>query len=105
MAYITRVLKEVDQETGLQKAVESYRAVIDAEKQQITVHYREVLISPNSVVVKIINDSSYVRYNRPGIDGAPDSMAYDQLIASQQGQLLISMLSNTLSNHPDLEQP
>lgn len=103
MGYIARHSLGIYDETGLNKSVETYNICIDADKKQIVVNYREVLISSTGVTVKILKEGTFVRWNRPESEGVQANMAYDETMQSQVGNLILQMHNATLSQYPNIE--
>lgn len=97
-------LDEVEQ---LQKRLEVWRVDINARKEIVTVEYDIVLLSPANNVVKVLDNTCYTRYNSKEGDFysrlmkqvTKNNLKFDELRASQIGQMIAGLIALDIANY------
>lgn len=94
--YIAKRTLELDEATGLEKEVRATNIIIDAENEKISIMLKECLVSPTGVVMKVLKETQYERYN------TVDNKRYDNLEESEVGQGIKQMVTADLQNYPSI---
>jgi len=105
----------IDSVTGLNQQVDVWKLIIDARSKTICVVYNIEAIAPSGSLIPLGSNQNYTRFNQPAVMNSdtitiPANMAFDNLKASQVGQMIIGMILkdfapiNSIADLPKLQQ-